>query len=306
MTLPDNAVRDRVIPHHGLARGTWLCLMEARPIVQAMVSLRYLAALLLLQGVAGLASPRALCAGISFVLANTAVYLFNGVCDVAADRRNGKGRPLARGALAIGFARRFLAVLVLAAVLLSLLVSIVQCLVVLGLLAAGTLYSAGSHRALRTPWIPPASILVGGSLTYLAACVGSGMRLDAQVSLLGLVMSLWMAVVGGIVKDLTDVRGDQLAGRRTFAVVYGRPAAARFGAGCALLLGVTLLGGALAIGSGELEVAGLVLLVAAAGVWRAARRGGGHASRRPYLAFMRGQYGVHLAVIAISVLSTGQ
>lgn len=78
----------------------------------------------------------------------------------------------------------------------------------------------------------------------------------------GIALSAWMGLVGALVKDLSDVRGDAIAGRKTWAVVFGAWRPARYAA--VVALAVALAGtAASALLALILMPAMLVLLVGA-------------------------------------------
>jgi len=70
---------------------------EARPSVQLIVQLRYWSAVVLAGGGFGV---RPALGSLFLLLAYCAVYVLNGVADIAEDRGNRSRRPIASGAIA--------------------------------------------------------------------------------------------------------------------------------------------------------------------------------------------------------------
>ncbi|MCP2241897.1 UbiA family prenyltransferase [Lentzea aerocolonigenes] len=278
-----------------------LCWKEARPVVQGIFALRFCcAALLADHHTNGAVWPRV--AGVlgCWVAATWAIYLLNGVADVVEDRENGSVRPVARGILPVDFAKSVVVGLSAAAIGFAALISPVVCLLVALHLAAGIAYSTGP-RPLKgnVPGFFGAVVALGG-LTYLCGWYASGAtEIGAPLLLFGGAMSLWMGF-GGATKDLSDVAGDRLAGRRTLPVVLGDRAAR-----------IAMAIGASAVGWGFLltavrwapSVAPVSFVVCAGSVALAVvvssnvSRGERFRRRRPYRTFMITQYTAHLTLL---------
>lgn len=285
-----------------------LSLIEARPLVQAIVLLRFGTGVALVVGAGGLAdAPVApvLLTGGAWVLANTAVYLLNGLCDLTADRANGKGRPLARGALDPAAGAKVCVVLAVASLVLALTISPVTLVLVTALLAAGTVYSRPPGR-LPVAVTPFAAVAIGGAGTYLAAAVSAGGQDRLALACFGATMTAWMVAVGAVLKDLDDVEGDRRAGRRTPALRYGVARAARFGTSAAALLAVGLGAASLLPHCAVLLVPSLCLGSAALLMRRQLQHldcGNRASLRAPYRTFMAGQYVAHAALLLTVVVS---
>jgi 4-hydroxybenzoate polyprenyltransferase len=274
---------------------------EARPVVQGIFALRFFcAALLADHHTNGAVWPRV--AGVlgCWLAATWAIYLLNGVADVVEDRENGSVRPIARGILPVDFAKSVVVGLSAVAIGFAALFSPVVCLLVALHLAAGIAYSTGP-RPLKgnVPGFFGAVVALGG-LTYLCGWYASGAtEIGAPLLLFGGAMSLWMGF-GGATKDLSDVAGDRLAGRRTLPVVLGDRAAR-----------IAMAIGASAVGWGFLlaalrwapSVAPVGFVVCAGSVALAlvvssnASRGERFRRRRPYRTFMITQYTAHLTLL---------
>lgn len=312
-----------------LAHAVRLSWVEARPVVQLIFQLRFLVGALLglaSSAAAGRFSGSALfgigVGAAAWLCATWHVYLLNGICDQIEDRHNGSGRPLASGALSMPVARAVVAALAVLAVGLGAAVSLPLAVAVVTMLGLGWAYSAGPHPQKANVVGFVAVVTAGGLLTYLAgwlAAVG-GTRsggsgglaapdLPAGPSVLPLValagaMSLWMSL-GGMTKDLSDVAGDRVAGRRTLPVVLGDRRARRLMA--VLVIGVGVGFGALAVWAVPvLRVAAGVLLAGAGAVafCLATRTSRGHRGRLrlPYRMFMTTQYAVHGVVLVQCLL----
>jgi 4-hydroxybenzoate polyprenyltransferase len=282
-----------------------LCWQEARPVVQLNFLLRFLAGAALghAEGVVVPVGPLVVAAA-SWLAAIWAIYLLNGVADIVEDRANGSTRPIARGALP----RRAAAVLVrlfaAAALLLGVFVSAVHVLLVVLLLAVGWAYSMGPRplKANQTGFV--LAVFTLGALTYLAGSCAVDTRMPGNsLVLFGVAMSTWMGL-GGSTKDLSDVEGDQLAGRRTLPVLLGERRARVVNAlasaavgwpfvACCVLWSSWLLPAALVVCAGSAVLAALALT--------SLGDGDRHRKRRPYRAFMTTQYLAHLTLLVLLI-----
>ncbi|MGU3437409.1 UbiA prenyltransferase family protein [Actinomycetes bacterium M1A6_2h] len=273
-----------------------LSALESRPTVQLVVLLRLWTAAIATGGTDTLSSPIVWTAAAAWVLANSAVYLFNGLNDMIEDRANGKDRPLSRGALDPRDAWAVLAAVVCVSLALAALTSTPILLLTVGLVVAGLFYSWTPTPLLRNPIAPLLFIAFGGAGTYTVGVVASGGPVEAGTVVLGLVMTGWMTLVGGIVKDLADVEGDTAAGRRTLTVLVGTSLAGAVGGCAAVLLGVAFVIGEVAVGSAALLVPAIVLLMSSIAVL-VATRSSTASPQRPYVLFMRAQYAVHVSAL---------
>lgn len=277
-----------------LIRLAWL---ESRPVVQVMFQLRFAAAAALAGGVA--LSRSLLLGALAWLCASWYVYLLNGICDQVEDRRNGSGRPLAGGRLPVTAARRIAWLLASAALLLAVAVSPLFCVLVAAFLALGFVYSAGPRPQKAVVWGFFAVVTGGGLTTYLAGWVAAGGQMSPALMVLAVCMSLWMALAG-TTKDLSDVEGDRLAGRRTLPVLLGDRVARRLMAALAVSVAVLALVGAL-MWAPRLTLAVTVLTVGALAVagtvLRAPRTADRREQRRPYRLFMLSQLATHLVVL---------
>lgn len=278
-----------------------LCWKEARPVVQGIFALRFCcAALLADHHTNGAVWPRVVAVLGCWVAATWAIYLLNGVADVVEDRENGSERPIARGILPVDFAKSVVVGLSAGAIGFAALISPVVCLLVALHLAAGIAYSTGP-RPLKgnVPGFFGAVVALGG-LTYLCGWYASGAtEIGAPLLLFGGAMSLWMGF-GGATKDLSDIAGDRLAGRRTLPVVVGDRAAR-----IAMAIGASAVGWGFLIAAvrwapsvapvGFVVCAGSVALAVV--VSSNVSRGERFRRRRPYRTFMITQYTAHLTLL---------
>lgn len=282
-----------------------MCLIEARPCVLVMFTLRFLCGAALCVQVNHWPLARMLGGAIAFDFAIFSVYLFNGTMDLVEDRANGSRRPIATGRLEPAAAQRVTAVSAAASLALGFAVGVVPGLSVAVALGAGYLYSGPPWRLKRHAVSCALCGLIGGLASYVAGATTAAAVLPApRAGLFPVALSLWMGLVGSAAKDLPDAGGDAMAGRRTLAVVRGQ-AAARLAAAA----------GALAIGTGFVAAA---ILAAPALIWPAMTLACGALGvaavslprfsagtpgrcRRPYRAFMVTQYAAHLALLAASL-----
>ena len=277
------------------------CFLEARPAVQGIFLLRFLAG-------ASFASPL-FAGGVSFSLlagaalwicATLSVYIFNGVMDVEEDRINSSSRPVARGKLKVAHAAGVSGGLAALSVAGSFALGSTMVWSVVVLLALGWLYSGPPFYLKRWPSGLAAVAILAALITYNAGYVANGDGGDVRsLFVFAAVTALWMGLVGQT-KDLSDVQGDRQAGRRSGPVVWGEDVARLVFSGVALSLGggyillailstPTLLTPAFVLASGAVLVAVITL-----GPWS---RGDKPKHRRPYKAFMLTQYATNLAVI---------
>lgn len=273
-------------------------VLESRIPVQIIFTLRF-TTVAAVNGISH-AGRTGLCA-LAWLLATSAMYVFNGLMDLPEDRANGSKRPVAAGRLSPGAARAGCVGAAAGSLLLALAAGQPALLPLLLLnLGLGYAYSAppfsGKNRG------SAASLLVLGSglLTYAGGWLCSDRTHPLVTLVLAVSMSLWMALVGAVVKDLSDVVGDAAAGRRTPVLVFGDRMTRVLAAGNALALALAL-SVAVLCGAGRLLPGAVALSLGALLVtWRlfATRHSGDRTVRRgPYRAFMVTQYSVHLAVL---------
>lgn len=279
-------------------RAIWLCFLEARPAVQGIFLLRFLAG----ASLAGtLANWRVWESAAVWGCAVWAIYLLNGATDVEEDRINASPRPVARGTLNPTTAALGVAALATASLTGALMVGPAWWSVA-ALLALGWLYSAPPLRLKRWPAGLVVVVVPAGLLTFYAghtANGGEGKGIDLLV--FATVMTLWMSLVGQT-KDLPDVAGDARVGRRSLPVVWGEGAARLVFSMVALVLAAALLLCALLLAP-DLLPPGIVVAFGALMVASTALGGRSEDSdagrRRPYRAFMLTQYIANAVVVVL-------
>lgn len=277
----------------------YLCFLEARPTVQGIFLLRYLA------GVSfggTLFDIRVWAGAVLWGCATWAVYLLNGVTDVEGDRINGSERPIARDNLGVGPATAMVAGLAA----LCLLGGIVsgRSVTWIGsaavLLVLGWLYSAPPLKLKRWPAGLAAVAVLAALLTYHAGYAGADGGENAAFTAFAVVMALWMGLVGQT-KDLADVQGDRETGRKSLPIVWG-DRAARFAVsavaatvGTGFLLVALWSMGSLLIPSITVFFGGVAVATMTLGPWD--RSADKKKLRKPYRAFMLTQYAANMAVV---------
>jgi 4-hydroxybenzoate polyprenyltransferase len=281
-----------------------LCWVEARPIVQLIFMLRFLAGVVLSWG-AGVPLGRALVGLAGWCCATFAVYVYNGIADRVEDVANGSTRPIARGDLSERFATGAVLVGAVIGCLTAVWLGHWMFAAMLGYLLVGYAYSGPPFPLKQTYY---AASIGGGSLgllTYLGGALCAGRPPSAAVLVFAVMMSLWMGGVGGIAKDLPDEKGDRAAGRRTWPVVFGERRARQLLVVSAPVVAVAFWFTAAAYSTKLLWCSAAVCLgaVALMVVSMGAREREGSGRRLPYRVFMWTQYLSH-TVLAGVVLGT--
>ncbi|MER6141607.1 UbiA family prenyltransferase [Streptomyces sparsogenes] len=291
----------RLSPHAAAARAAWLCLREARPVVQVVFLVRFTVGALGSRPGDHLPLAQFAVGALASFCATAAAYLLNGVMDLPEDRANGSRRPLASGVLSVRAATWAIGVLTAAALLLSVGdPGLLLC--VGGMLFFGWAYSAPPLSAKRRSWSSSLSVIGVGLCTYGAGAQAAGGAPRPGFWLVAGVMSAWMGLVGAFAKDLGDIPGDREGGRRTLAVVRGERAARTVTAVCAPAVALAFAVGA-AVWDPPLLGAAAVLAGGAGWVSWLCRHPVAGRERAPYRAFMAGQYVTHLAIAAVFSLS---
>ncbi|MEU1205267.1 UbiA family prenyltransferase [Nocardia sp. NPDC005825] len=161
------------------------------------------------------------CAITAWFLATVCVYLMNGIADGVNDRINGVGRPIGRGDLHPGDAGAVTQLAAIVALLLAVHVGIAMAALVSAFLVLGYLYSTPPIQLSRTWGGSSAIVTLGGLCTYLAGGVAIRAQLTPDLVVFAVVMSLWMGLIGAVVKDFSDVAGDRAAQRRVLTLLVG-------------------------------------------------------------------------------------
>lgn len=263
--------------------------------VQAIFLLRFTSAALL-AATEGHTPSHLLLGTTAWTLAVFTVYLVNGIHDAVEDTVNHPTRPIPAGTLHPRTAARV--ALASAALALASASLAGPCLLALTavFLLAGHLYSAPGIALKKHTAGTTAVVLTGGLTTYLAGFAAAGGHHLTAILVPATAMSLWMALVGAVAKDFTDITGDRRAGRRTTVIRLGPTRARRRVTTNALLIGTGFLAAAAAVlpplvPSAAATLAGAVAL---------------SITRFPYRVYMRTQYAAHLlafGVLAFAILS---
>ncbi|OZC43779.1 hypothetical protein CH289_26635 [Rhodococcus sp. RS1C4] len=282
------------------ARNAWLCFVEARPQVQGVYLLRFAVGIAGVSATAGPVGVGQLAAGaLTWWAVVISTYLFNGVTDVLEDVANASQRPIARGELAVRTARWVSVATAITALLMAAVAGREMWCWTFAFLTLGWVYSAPPLAAKR--WSLSSSVVIFGlgwaSYAAGAAAGGGGFGRTEQVFCAS--MATWMALVGAVVKDLSDAHGDAIGGRRTLAAQRGLSSARRLA-----IFGTTVVGVCAPIASllwAPLALFGTLPLTAGA-LWVMAlcARANDYdlkARRCGYRAFMATQYAANLAML---------
>jgi 4-hydroxybenzoate polyprenyltransferase len=274
-----------------------MTFFESRPSVQVLFMMRFLATAatrghpLSLRGLGG---------ALVWLCATVFVYAFNGITDMVEDRANCSSRPIASGQLAPRQALVVAGAAAATAVLGGLALGTDAVVLVLIELALGYAYSGPPIRGKRHVVGATATGALGGFVTYLAGSAITDRTINVEVMVFAVAASVWMGVVGTAAKDLSDIAGDAVAGRRTVGVVLGEATGRRVAAVTALVVGWLFLV-VCVTREPDLLLPGMVLAaggVAVAVTALAGRCGGSRDERRrPYRVFMVTQYALNLALV---------
>jgi 4-hydroxybenzoate polyprenyltransferase len=278
------------------------CFLEARPAVQGIFLLRFLAGASFADSLfaGGVVNLPLWAGGVLWICATLSIYILNGVMDVEEDQINGSSRPIASGKLKVAQAAAAAGGLAVLSVAGSLALGSLMVWSVVVLLALGWFYSGPPLYLKRWPSGLATVAILAGLITYNAGYTANGGGNGARsLFVFSAVMALWMGLVGQT-KDLSDVQGDQQTGRRSGPVVWGEDTARLVFSGVALSLGggyilsATFFAPGLLIPAFVLASGAVVVAVITLGPWS---RGDKSRRRRPYKAFMLTQYVATLAVV---------
>ena len=197
------------------------CLVEARPAVQVICMLRFFVGALLGRRTGGFDRTGVLVGALGWCAASIAIYLYNGVTDREEDVANGSRRPIASGELPAGFAAGAAVAAAAVAVGCCAVVGRAELAAVTGYLLAGYAYSGAPFTFKRSYATVMPTVAALGLTTYLAGALSTGNRPGPQLAVFAVTNATWMALVGGISKDMSDVPGDRVAGRRSWPIVLG-------------------------------------------------------------------------------------
>jgi 4-hydroxybenzoate polyprenyltransferase len=299
-TIPNiMAARNPFVP---FITSFWLSFIEARPVVLIVFSLRFAVGGLLLNS-SGVTLERALVGQACWLCAIWAIYLLNGLSDIEGDRANGSSRPLATGRLSTRAGFAWCVSLATASIAVSILLGLSFSVVVGCILLLGATYSVGPLPLKNWGTAGLAIAAVGGFLSYVAGAISYDRSVDGQLVTFALVASLWILFIGHS-KDLGDVDGDRLAGRRTLPIVVGAPTTRVLTAVSGMLIGLFSVFAAFSspklIAVGVYAPASLCLVA----VLVKAKDSSRETVRRPYAVFMIAQYAVNSLTLIIGVLAS--
>jgi 4-hydroxybenzoate polyprenyltransferase len=277
------------------------CWSEARPVVQAIFLMRFLAGALLVDP-GHLARPGPVALGAAGWSCSTiAIYVFNGIADREEDVANGSTRPIASGRLSPGYAGRVVSVLAALGLACSWSVGSAEGLCATLYLLLGYAYSGPPFPLKNTYLTCTLGGVCLGLTTYFGGCAAVGRGVSAPFAIFAGAMSLWMGGVGGIAKDLSDVEGDRLAGRRTLPILVGERSARRLLAVVAGLVALSF-GAVAGISSARLGWCAGAVLIGAVAVGRSSVAAPAVESRErarvPYRLFMWTQHATHIVLAA--------
>ncbi|MFP3988174.1 UbiA family prenyltransferase [Streptomyces sp. E11-3] len=285
-----------------------LCLRESRPSVQIVFLLRFTVAFLMSARISGAGLTAFAPAACAWGTATSYVYLVNGVHDAPEDRMNNNGRPISSGELPLARARLVSWVLAASALTVAAVSGgwVLPALVAAQLIC-GYAYSAPHLALKRRTSTAVLDILFLGGLTFAAGWLSGGAAGELlPVLAFGGAMTLWMGAVGALVKDLSDVRGDTAAGRRTALVRWGERRARTVCAITPVMVGLAYTATAV-VAAPRLLPSALPLLAGALVTARLVRVTSSDEprsrSRLPYRAFMVTQYGACLAQLGAELVA---
>ena len=239
---------------HAIPCATGGCLphREARPSVQLVCLLRFLAGSLL--GVAaGPARPgNVAIVAFGWTCCTMAIYLFNGVTDREEDVANASTRPIASGRLPVRSAVAAVGALTVTGLLCAFSAGTGSSLLAVVYLLIGYAYSGPPFPLKRTYYTCTGAGLGLGLAAYTAGFLAGDRRPDASLVIFAGAMTLWMGCVGGIAKEFSDVEGDRATAyladgprgagaRRLLAVVAGGIATYLYRRGTAVLVAADLV-----------------------------------------------------------------
>lgn len=201
-------------------------------------------------------------AAFAWLGAGLAIYIFNGLTDLVEDRVNGSMRPIASGRLTVRNALWLVcgsAVLALVLGVISGIAVQTSIFLVLGYVYSDSLWPAKRHWAAAS-----LIIMASGVVTFWAGSQAAGVISRAGI-IAGAALIAWMGLVGALVKDVSDVAGDMVSGRKTYAVVFGPRHTRRFAAILGLATGLSA-SAASAVLAPFLLPAMMILLIGAAAI----------------------------------------
>jgi 4-hydroxybenzoate polyprenyltransferase len=226
----------------------------------------------------------------------TAVYVFNGVSDIGADRGNASHRPIATGRLGLTGALLATGILSVCGLAVCAVVDPIDFVLGCGFLALGWAYSAGPAWK-NHPLAFAVVIGAGACLTYAAGLICRGRATSGELPVV-IMLAAWVSICCAT-KDFSDIAGDRMAGRRTWPILLGASRAARVLAALAVAAAASCAAFTLTlgdgVGTGLVLASGSVLLAAV--LLRTAAAPQRHVRRRSYRTYMATQYAANFALM---------
>ncbi|HUU46651.1 MAG TPA: UbiA family prenyltransferase [Acidobacteriota bacterium] len=153
----------------------------------------------------------------------------NDLCDLPLDRLWKTYRPLASGAIGTVAARRVAVVAALLGLIAAGVSGTAPLVIAFGVLALLAVYN---RRLSAVPLVGNVAVAVMGGLPILygGLCARSTGADALAVAAFGAVIAFWLHLSREILKDVLDVAGDGVMGRRTLAIVLTPETATRWAA----------------------------------------------------------------------------
>lgn len=149
--------------------------------------------------------------------------VYNNIRDIEADKINAAGRPLASGALSVGFAQWLMSILVVGGIALAYIASPILAAACILESVLGVIYS----RFTKAMGVLAYATLV---TTHMAVPLAAGALISGGfgIQTLAVILFLYVTEVLAVsIKDYKDIEGDRKTGLRTLPIIYGARDASR-------------------------------------------------------------------------------
>ena len=155
----------------------------------------------------------------SMMAISLSVYIYNDITDVEIDKINKLDRPLVTGEASIKEAFELVIILSLLGHTMALLISLKFFLLILSFFILFFIYSFPKVHLKSKFLIKDLTIAIGTFLSYLigGSAIGSILTPVFLMAIVGFVASLSTSIV----KDIEDVKGDEIHKIKTFPIVWG-------------------------------------------------------------------------------------
>ncbi len=184
----------------------------------------WVAALLAVESVGGLAAFRITLGALAAMLIAAAGNVHNDVCDIEVDRVNRPDRPLPRNLVSVGAAGIFALVLATMGVVMGALLGWIPFMITMS--AASLLFVYNIRLKMTVLWGNAAvSLLTGMAFIFGAVLAGR-----VAGGIFPAVFSLFFHFSRELVKDMQDYAGDKIRAGATFAQCFGLAKASRLSA----------------------------------------------------------------------------